>query len=87
MLKSTALKIEISYVFGSLGMLLNGGIDIGKALEQSIKLANYEPLKNLLSLARSEIKRGIKLSDSFSEEIIKYKTKSLNAINSGAYIL
>jgi len=59
------LKIELSYIFRSLGVMLQGGLKIDRALARVIPLVNHYELKNLFSIARDEIRKGEKLSRIF----------------------
>lgn len=59
------LKIELSYIFRSLGVMLQGGLKIDRALARVIPLINHYELKNLFSIARDEIRKGEKLSRIF----------------------
>ncbi|CAA6819861.1 MAG: General secretion pathway protein F [uncultured Sulfurovum sp.] len=59
------LKIELSYIFRSLGVMLEGGLKIDKALARVIPLINHYELKNLFTIARDEIRKGEKLSNIF----------------------
>ena len=59
------LKIELSYIFRSLGVMLQGGLKIDKALAKVIPLVNHNELKNLFAIARDEIRKGNKLSRIF----------------------
>jgi type II secretory pathway component PulF len=59
------LKIELSYIFRSLGVMLQGGLKIDRALARVIPLVNHYELKNLFTIARDEIRKGEKLSRIF----------------------
>jgi general secretion pathway protein F len=59
------LKIELSYIFRSLGVMLQGGLKIDRALARIIPLVNHYELKNLFTIARDEIRKGEKLSRIF----------------------
>jgi len=59
------LKIELSYIFRSLGVMLQGGLKIDRALARVIPLVNHTELKNLFTIARDEIRKGEKLSRIF----------------------
>ncbi len=61
------LKIELSYIFRSLGVMLQGGLKIDRALARVIPLINHSELKNLFTIARDEIRKGEKLSRIFFE--------------------
>jgi len=59
------LKIELSYIFRSLGVMLQGGLKIDRALARVIPLINHYELQNLFTIARDEIRKGEKLSRIF----------------------
>ena len=59
------LKIELSYIFRSLGVMLQGGLKIDRALARVIPLINHTELKNLFTIARDEIRKGERLSRIF----------------------
>ncbi len=62
-LKDIALKIELANVFGSLGTMIEGGVDISRALSLSSRIAGNTTLKNILKETVSEIKKGKKISN------------------------
>jgi len=64
------LKIELSYIFRSLGVMLQGGLKIDRALARVIPLVNHYELKNLFTIARDEIRKGEKLSRIFFDSSV-----------------
>ena len=64
------LKIELSYIFRSLGVMLQGGLKIDRALARVIPLINHYELKNLFTIARDEIRKGEKLSRIFFDSSV-----------------
>jgi type II secretory pathway component PulF len=80
--KDLNLKLQLSYFFASLSLMLEGGLDLKKALTQSKKIITYSPLKALIDNAIIELKQGIHLSESFrNSSLIDANTVSL--INAG----
>ena len=61
-----AVYIELSRIFNSMGIMLQGGIKIDKALRQSISLTEIDELKAIFKEALHEIKKGNKLSTTFA---------------------
>jgi len=75
------LKIELSYIFRSLGVMLQGGLKIERALARIIQLVNHYELKNLFSIARDEIRKGEKLSRIFFDsDVIAPNVASLISV-------
>ena len=75
------LKIELSYIFRSLGVMLQGGLKIERALARIIPLVNHYELKNLFSIARDEIRKGEKLSRIFFDsDVIAPNVASLISV-------
>ena len=75
------LKIELSYIFRSLGVMLQGGLKIDRALARVIPLINHYELKNLFSIARDEIRKGEKLSKIFFDsDVIAPNVASLISV-------
>jgi len=58
--------IELSRIFNSLGIMLQGGIKIDKAIKQSIGLTRIKEIQSMLKEGLHEIKKGNRLSDVFS---------------------
>jgi len=75
------LKIELSYIFRSLGVMLQGGLKIDRALARVIPLVNHDELKNLFTIARDEIRKGEKLSRIFFDsDVITPNVASLISV-------
>jgi len=64
------LKIELSYIFRSLGVMLEGGLKIDRALARVIPLINHYELQNLFTIARDEIRKGERLSRIFFDSSV-----------------
>lgn len=64
------LKIELSYIFRSLGIMLEGGLKIDRALARVIPLINHYELQNLFTIARDEIRKGERLSRIFFDSSV-----------------
>ena len=75
------LTIELSYIFRSLGVMLEGGLKIDRALARVIPLVNHYELKNLFTIARDEIRKGEKLSRIFFDsDVIAPNVASLISV-------
>ncbi len=61
-IKNIALKIELANIFGSLGTMIEGGVEISKALRLSSKITKNKTLQNVLQETVSEIKKGKRIS-------------------------
>jgi len=73
--------IELSYIFRSLSIMLDGGMKIEEALSRILPVVKHEGLFGLFSVARDEIRKGGKLSRIFFEsEIISPNVSSLIAV-------
>ncbi len=62
-IKNIALKIELANIFSSLGTMLEGGVEISRALKLSSKIARNKTLENILNETVSEIKKGKRISN------------------------
>ncbi len=73
--------IELSYIFRSLSIMLDGGMKIEEALSRLIPLIKHKELFGLFSVAKDEIRRGGKLSRIFFEsEVISPNISSLISV-------
>jgi len=78
--KKLVLDLQLSYFFGAFSLMLEGGFDIKKAIFQSSKIITYEPLNDLILRTYEELKKGTKISESFSgSDLIDSNTISLIA--------
>jgi len=66
MIGSLTIYIELSRIFNSIGIMLQGGIKIDKALKQSIKLTEIPEIQAIFKEALFEIKKGNKLSSTLA---------------------
>jgi len=66
MIGTLTVYIELSRIFNSIGIMLQGGIKIDKAIKQSIGLTEIQEIKAILKESLYEIKKGNKLSTSLS---------------------
>ena len=66
LLNALAIYIELSRIFNSLGIMLQGGIKIDKALKQSVNLTQIPQLQSIFKEALYEIKKGNTLSSTFA---------------------
>ena len=64
--KKLVVNLQLSYFFGAFSLMLEGGFDVKRALFQSSKILTYEPLKALVLRTYEELKKGHKISESFS---------------------
>jgi len=62
-LKEIALKIELANIFSSLGTMIEGGVDISRALNLSSRIAGNKTLQNILKETVTEIKKGKRISN------------------------
>jgi len=65
-LKSLVIDIQLSIIYGALSNMLNGGLEIDRALRQLNKIKLLDDINDLISNTLSEIKRGNKLSEVFA---------------------
>jgi general secretion pathway protein F len=88
-LKNIILKVELSYVLSSLGTMLNGGVEISKAIRLSSRVTNHNGLKTILEETYSELKKGHKISqiwrkyDIIPEDIISLTIVGENSAKLG----
>jgi type II secretory pathway component PulF len=59
--------IEMSYIFRSLSVMLEGGVKIEKAISRVLPLIRHQEIASLFNIARDEIRKGGKLSRVFFE--------------------
>ncbi|HIP37546.1 MAG TPA: type II secretion system F family protein [Crocinitomix sp.] len=67
---SLTIYIELSRIFNSIGIMLQGGIKIDQAIKQSIGLTQIPIIKSILKESLFEIKKGNRLSDALSGHAI-----------------
>jgi len=80
-LKSITRKIEFSYVLSSLGTMLNGGVEISKAIKLSLRVTSHSQLKTILEETYEEIKKGHRISQIWRRyEIIPEDVISLTIV-------
>jgi type II secretory pathway component PulF len=60
--RGLVLSMDLANIFTSFGMMLNGGIDLAKALRQTARVARLPALKSLMEHSIEEVKKGNKLS-------------------------
>lgn len=65
-LSTLVVDIQLSIVYGALGTMLKGGLELDRALRQMQKIKLLKELDDLLRNALHELKRGVKLSEVFS---------------------
>jgi len=65
-LSTLIVDIQLSIIYGALGTMLKGGLELDRALRQLQKIKLLKELNDLLINALTELKRGIKLSEVFS---------------------
>ncbi len=69
-LRDMIIELELSRAFNSMGMMIKGGVEIDKAIKQSISLFSIEDLRSVFSEALSELKKGRPLSEVFAASSI-----------------
>lgn len=80
-LKGITQKIELSYVLSSLGTMLNGGVEISRAIRLSSKVTAHSQLKKILEETYEEIKKGHRISQIWRRyEIIPEDVISLTIV-------
>jgi len=78
--KNLQINLQLSYFFSSLHLMLEGGIDLKKALVKSSEIITYPVLKKLIENVLEGINRGTKMSDIFySSNLIPSNATSLIA--------
>ena len=65
-LSDMIVELELSRAFNSMGMMIKGGVEIDKALKQSISLFSIDELQSIFIEALSELKKGRRLSEVFA---------------------
>ncbi|KIM04651.1 MAG: hypothetical protein KU28_10525 [Sulfurovum sp. PC08-66] len=65
-LRDLVIDIQLSIVYGALSNMLEGGLEIDKALRQLKKIKLLKDIDDLIVNALSQIKQGIKLSEVFA---------------------
>ena len=66
MIGKLTVYIELSRIFNSIGIMLQGGIKIDKALKQSVSLTEISEIKAIFKECLHEIKKGNKLSETLA---------------------
>ncbi len=79
--KDIALKVEFSYVLSSLGTMLNGGVEISRAIRLSSRVTGHSQLKKILEETYEDIKKGHRISQIWRKyEIIPEDVISLTVV-------
>ncbi len=65
-LRDLVIDIQLSIVYGALGTMLKGGLELDRALRQLQKIKLLKEINDLLKNTLTELKRGIKMSEVFS---------------------
>ena len=65
-LRDLVIDIQLSIVYGALGTMLKGGLELDRALRQLQKIELLKEINDLLKNTLTELKRGIKMSEVFS---------------------
>ena len=65
-LRDMIIELELSRAFNSMGMMIKGGVEIDKAIKQSISLFSIDELQSIFIEALSELKKGRRLSEVFA---------------------
>jgi len=65
-LKEMIIELELSRAFNSMGMMIKGGVEIDKALRQSLSLFSIEELRSIFAEGLAELKKGRRLSEVFA---------------------
>ncbi len=61
------LNMDLANVLTSFGIMLNGGIELNRALRQTARVARLPILKALMEQSVDEVKKGRKISDIWSD--------------------
>ncbi len=86
--RDIAVEFHIANLCSSLGAMLEGGVDIGRALRLATKVVSHKNLKNILLQTAENVKRGIKISDTWSKySIIPDDVVSLVAVGENSATL
>ncbi len=82
MFKSMQVNLQLSYLFSSLHLMLEGGVDLKRALTRSSQIITYLPLKNLIENSIDGLKKGVSLSESFSNSTL-IPSNAISLIDAG----
>ncbi len=81
LIKDIVLEIYIANLCSSIGVMLNGGVDVAKAMRLAQKIIQHPNLKNIIGETADGLKKGMKISDIWSKySIIPDDVVSLVAV-------
>ncbi len=63
LVRNIALKVELANVFSSLGTMIDGGVEISRALKLSSRITQNKTLRNIMMETVNEIKKGKRISN------------------------
>ncbi len=87
-IKNIVLEIQIANLCSSIGAMLEGGIDIAKAVKLAKKIVANQSLENIMEETVEGLKKGIKISDTWSKySIIPDDVISLVAVGENSATL
>jgi len=69
-IRSIALELHIANLCSSIGAMLEGGVDIAKAMRLAERIATHPNLKNIMRETAEALKKGIRISDVWSKYTI-----------------
>ncbi len=86
--RDIAIEFHIANLCSSLGAMLEGGVDIGRAMRLAAKVVDHKTLKNIVLQTAESIKKGIKISDNWAKySIIPDDVISLVAVGENSATL
>ncbi len=66
-IRGIAIEFHVANLCSSLGAMLEGGVDIGRAMELAARSVTNKSLRNIVSETAESIRKGIKISDVWSK--------------------
>ncbi len=86
--RDIAIEFHIANLCSSLGAMLEGGVDIGRAMRLAAKVVDHRILKNIVLHTAESIKKGITISDNWAKySIIPDDVISLVAVGENSATL
>jgi len=67
LIKSVALELQIANLCSSIGVMLKGGVDIGRSMRLSKKIVSDKSLKNIIEETSDGLRKGLKISEMWTK--------------------
>ncbi len=67
LIKGIALELQIANLCSSIGVMLEGGVDIGRSMRLSKKIVSDKSLKNIIEETADGLRKGLRISEMWTK--------------------